>query len=125
MSAQPIPLPRRRPIPLRVAHAPQADDRLDAVETAMSYLNLPTARPAVVRDDAVHVVVTGGEQFALWVHELGGEVNRAPALDGASLWTLRTETPRRADGSTVRILVHVALVHDEFVPAEFRGSVSA
>ncbi|MFI1467598.1 hypothetical protein [Streptomyces wuyuanensis] len=109
-----------QPIPLRTANAPTIDPQLAAVEAAIDYLNLPTARPAIVREDGVHVVVIGGEHFAAWVFALGGDVNRAPALDGASLWTLRTETPRRADGSTVRILVHVALVHDEFVPAEFR-----
>ncbi|WP_330349753.1 hypothetical protein [Streptomyces sp. NBC_00582] len=117
MSAQPIPL-RRTP-------APRIDAQLAAVEAAIDYLTLPTVRPPLTREDGVHVVVADGEQFAAWVFALGGDVNRAPALDGASLWTLRTETPQRADGSTVRIRVHVALVHDEFVPAEFRGAVSA
>ncbi|MFI9600376.1 hypothetical protein ACIHCX_10925 [Streptomyces sp. NPDC052043] len=122
MSVKPIPLhQRRRPL----AEQPVAEQQLVAVDAAIAYLMLPTARPPIVRDDAVHVVVAGGEQFAAWVWALGGDVNRAPALDGASLWTLRTETPARADGSTVAIRVHVALVHDEFVPTEFRGSVSA
>ncbi|MEV6836813.1 hypothetical protein AB0N17_20275 [Streptomyces sp. NPDC051133] len=119
MSAQPIPLPLRRVL------APRIDPQLAAVEVAIDFLNLPTVRPPLVREDGVHVVVADGEQFARWVFALGGDVNRAPQLDGASLWTLRTETPKRDDGSTVRILVHVALVHDEFVPAEFRGEVSA
>ncbi|MET9729279.1 hypothetical protein ABZZ79_01010 [Streptomyces sp. NPDC006458] len=114
-----------QPIPLRTAKAPAIDPQLVAVEAAIDYLNLPTVRPPLVREDGVHVVVADGEQFAAWTFALGGDVNRAPALDGASLWTLRTETPRRADGSTVRIRVHVALVHDEFVPAEFRGAVTA
>jgi hypothetical protein len=114
-----------QPIPLRTAKAPKIDPQLAAVEAAIDYLNLPTVRPPLVREDGVHVVVADGEQFAQWLYALGGDVNRAPALDGASLWTLRTETPERADGSTVRIRVHVALVHDEFVPAEFRGAASA
>lgn len=115
-------------IPLRIAHAPAVAPALVAVESTIDYLMLPTVRPPIVRKDGVHVVVAGVEQFARWVHALGGTVNRAPALDGASLWTLRTSTPRRADGATVRILVHVALVHDEPVPVEFRspdGQVSA
>lgn len=114
--------------PIRLHSRPRpatAEQQLVAVESTVSYLNLPTARPPIVREDGVHVVVVDGEQFAAWVFALGGDVNRAPAVDGASLWSLRTETPRRADGSTVRIRVHVALVHDEFVPAEFHGSVSA
>ena len=108
-----------QPIPLRTALTPAPDERITAVETAVDYLNLPTARPLILRDDAVHVVVVDSEQFAAWVYALGGDVNRAPALDGASLWTLRTATPRRADGSTVAIRVHVAVVHGEQVPAEF------
>jgi hypothetical protein len=113
------------PIPIRSATPPTADRQIMAVEAAVDYLNLPTARPPLAREDGVHVVVAGGEEFAAWVFALGGDVSRAPALDGASLWTLRTATPARGDGSTVRILVHVALVHHEFVPAEFRGAVSA
>jgi hypothetical protein len=114
-----------KPIPLRTTAEPAPDERITAVEAAIDYLNLRTARPLIARDDAVHVFVVDSEQFAAWLFALGGDVNRAPALDGASLWTLRTETPRRGDGSTVPIRVHVALVHDELVPAEFRGAVSA
>lgn len=113
-----------QPIPLHLVKAPAPDPQF-AVEAAIDYLALPTARPPLTREDGVHVVVADSEQFAAWVFALGGDVHRAPSLDGASLWTLRTETPQRADGSTVRILVHVALVHDEFVPVEFRGPVSA
>jgi hypothetical protein len=108
-----------------MALAPPVDDRLVAVEAAIDYLMLPTVRPPVVREDGVHVVVADGEQFAAWVYALGGDVNRAPALDGASLWTLRTQSPRRADGTTVPIRVHVPLVHDEVVPEQFRVAVTA
>lgn len=117
MSVQPIPLP--------ILEDPPTDVQITAVEVAIDYLNLPTLRPPVAREDGVHVVVADSEQFAAWVFALGGTPNRGPALDGASLWSLRTETPQRADGSTVRILVHVALVHDELIPVEFRPAVSA
>lgn len=114
-----------KPIPIRTATEPTPTERTRAVEVAVDTFNLPAARPPILRDDAVHVFVVDSEQFAAWLFSLGGDVNRAPALDGASLWTLRTQTPRRADGSTVPIRVHVALAHDELVPAEFRGAVSA
>ncbi|MEU0675424.1 hypothetical protein ABZ330_21535 [Streptomyces sp. NPDC006172] len=115
-----------KPIPLRLAHTPPpVEPQLVAVEATIDYLMLPTARPPITRADGVHVVVADGEQLARWMHDLGGELNRAPALDGASLWTLRTQTPARSDGSSTPILVHVALVHDEFVPAKFRGAESA
>ncbi|CAL9594470.1 hypothetical protein SUDANB1_05294 [Streptomyces sp. enrichment culture] len=114
-----------KPIPRRTDVEQAPDERLVAVEVAADSMNLPIARPPIVRDDAVHVFVADSSQFAAWLYYLGGDVNRAPQIDGASLWTLRTETPRRRDGSTVRIRVHVALVHDELVPAEFRTAVSA
>lgn len=111
-----------QPIPLSI---PPTDVRITAVDAAIDYLNLPTLRPPVAREDGVHVLVADSEQFSAWVFALGGDVNRGPALDGASLWSLRTATPQRADGSTVRILVHVPLVHGEEIPAEFRPAVSA
>ncbi|GGQ80972.1 hypothetical protein [Streptomyces flaveolus] len=111
-----------KPIPLRKALIPRTDPLIEAVEATRDFLDLPTAREPIAREDGVHVVVAGGGEFARWVYELGGTVNRAPAIDGASLWTLRTETPRRGDGSTVRIYVHVALVADEWVPEQFRAA---
>lgn len=114
-----------KPIPLRKALLQRTDPQIAAVEATIDFLDLPTSREPIAREDGVHIVVAGSEQFAQWTHALGGEVNRAPAIDGASLWTLRTETPRRADGSTVRIRVHVALVADEWVPEQFRGPVAS
>lgn len=113
------------PIPLRFK-PPQLtfDERLIAVEAAAALLDLPQTR-MVVRADAVHVVVNDVEQYARWVYALGGVSVPAPDIDGASLWTLRTKTPIRADGSTVAIRVHVAVVDGETVPVEFHGSVIA
>ncbi|MFC8873181.1 hypothetical protein [Streptomyces ardesiacus] len=114
-----------KPIPLRSARLQRTDPQIEAVEATRDFLDLPTAREPIAREDGVHVVVAGSEQFAQWMHALGGTVNRAPALDGASLWTLRTETPRRGDGSTVRIRVHAVFVTDEWVPEQFRGPVAS
>lgn len=115
-----------QPIQLRFTARPMTDEkRRMAVETTVSFLNLPQARPLVVRDDAVHVVVAGAEQLSAWMYALGGEMNRAPELDGASLWTLRTKTPARSDGSSTEIRVHAAIVCFEDVLAEVHGPVSA
>ncbi|MGW0012571.1 hypothetical protein ACWDVX_22850 [Streptomyces tendae] len=114
-----------KPIPLRKALLQRTDPQIPAVEATIDFLDLPTAREPIAREDGVHVVVAGSESFAQWMHALGGTVNRAPALDGASLWTLRTETPRRGDGSTVRIRVHAVFVTDEWVPEQFRGPVAS
>lgn len=116
MTGKPIPLP------LRLAHASSSEPALVAVEAVVGYLNLPTFRPPIERDDAVHVLVRDGDAFARWVHALGGDVQHTDPLGGAVLWTLRTRTPRRTDGSSVEVWVHVALVVGEFVPAEFRGT---
>ncbi|MCX4705694.1 hypothetical protein [Streptomyces sp. NBC_01373] len=113
--------------PIRPLHRIRAalDERIAAVMELADYLELPVTLTPSVRDDAVHVVVIDAAQLAMWVFQLGGEMNRAPQLDGASLWTLRTCTPDRGDGSTVEIRVHAAVVCDELVVAEFRPAVTA
>ncbi|MFD5838179.1 hypothetical protein ACFWHV_32220 [Streptomyces collinus] len=118
MTGKPIPMP------LRIAHATNAPAS-SAVEAVIDYLNLPTARPPLVRDDVVHVVVRDSDAFARWVHALGGDVDHTDTLAGAVLYSLSTRTPRRTDGSSVEVHVHVALVEGEFAPAAFRGAVSA
>ncbi|MFF7171138.1 hypothetical protein [Streptomyces pseudovenezuelae] len=109
-----------KPIPLRIAHSTHIPD-LTAVEAVVDHFNLPKSRPPIERDDAVHIIVRDGDDFAAWVHALGGEIKWAPAHDLAMLYTLRTQTPRRADGSTVEIRVHVALVDGEFAPGHTRA----
>ncbi|MGW2708647.1 hypothetical protein ACWC4J_06595 [Streptomyces sp. NPDC001356] len=119
MNGKPIPLP------LRLAHEPGSTPPLVAVESVIGYLNLPTARPPIEREDGVHIVVRDGDAFARWFYNLGGEVEHTEYLDGAVLYCLRTRTPARVDGSSVELHVHVALVADEFAPAEFRGAGAA
>lgn len=108
MSVKPIPLP------LRIAHAPNGDVALTAAEAVIDYLNLPTCRPPIVREDGVHIVVRDGDDFSRWVHALGGDIAHTDTLAGAALYCLSTRTPRRADGSSVELRVHVALVVGEF-----------
>jgi hypothetical protein len=113
------------PLPPRLTHASSSATALVAVESVIDYLNLPTSRPPVEREDGVHVIVRNGDELARWVYALGGEVQHTGPLGGAALWTLRTRTPRRTDGSSVEMWVHVALVAGEFAPAEFRGAEPA
>ncbi|MGC4946225.1 hypothetical protein ACLQ2N_08460 [Streptomyces sp. DT224] len=112
MSAQPIEPPPD-------SYAVSSDNRL-AVQVLIDNMGLP-APTLVARPDAVHVTLADVDDLAQWVYELGGEVRRGIEIDGASLWTLRTETPRRLNGSTVRILVHVPVVSGEDVLAELRA----
>ncbi|MEU3124371.1 hypothetical protein ABZ696_29415 [Streptomyces albidoflavus] len=115
MIAQITHLPHRDP-------AKTSDNRL-AVEAALAYLALP-APTLVARPDAVHVTVDDVDDLAAWVYALGGVVHRGPSSDGAALWTLRTATPTRADGSTVPIRVHAAVVDGDPVLVEVRRAVA-
>lgn len=111
--------PTERP----AAGVAQTNDNRVAVEALLGYLPLP-APPLVARPDAVHITVTDVDDLSAWVYALGGEVHRGPAADGAALWTLRTATPVRADGSTVAILVHPAVVDGDLVLVEVRRAVA-
>lgn len=114
MSAKPIPIGSLRQ---------QTDNRI-AVEVAVDYLGLH-APVMVARPDAVHITLTDVDDLEHWLYALGGSIRRGPSVDGAALWTLHTATPRRANGSTVPILVHVAVVDGEDVLTEIRSAVTA
>ncbi|MGW1587275.1 hypothetical protein [Streptomyces sp. NPDC002386] len=122
MNGKPIPIAA---LPLRLAHEPSTTPPIIAAESVIAHLNLPTARPPIERDDAVHVVVRDGDSFARWVYALGGEVHHTDYLDGAVLYCLSTRTPRRTDGSSVELRVHVALLADEFDTPDSREAGAA
>lgn len=116
MSAQPIERPSLS------TYAAISDNRL-AVQVVIDELALP-APTLVARPAVVHITVADVDDLARWVLALGGEVRRGIALDGASLWTLRTETPVRGNGSTVPIRVHVPVVEGEDVIASLYPAVT-
>ncbi|MFT2014648.1 hypothetical protein ACMA1D_02185 [Streptomyces sp. 796.1] len=115
MSAQPI---ERPPTHLRLV-----GDNRHAVRSMLDYLALP-APTIVPRADAVHIAVADVDDLAAWLYALGGTVHRGPEQDGAALWTLHTQTPRRADGSSVAVRVHVPVVAGEDVLAGVRLAVA-
>lgn len=101
-----------------------SDNRL-AVESLLDRLALP-APYIVTRLAEVHVTVADVDSLGAWVMALGGEVRRGPETDGASMWTLRTQTPVRGDGSTVAIRVHVPIVAGEdVIGGLYEGQVTA
>jgi hypothetical protein len=102
----------------------QISDNRVAVQVVIDSLDLP-APTVVARPTAVHITVADVDDLGAWVYNLGGEVRRGPEIDGASLWTLRTQTPIRRDGSSVPIRVHAPVVAGEDVLAEVRGAVTA
>ena len=116
MSAQPIESP-----PL-IPRQSTSDTRL-AVEAVIDRLALP-APTLVARPDVVHVTVGTVDDLAQWTYALGGDVRRGIPLDDVSVWTLRTETPQRRDGSTVAIRVHCPVVAGEDVVTELRTAVA-
>lgn len=101
----------------------QISDARLAVQVVIDELALP-APTIVARPTVVHITVADVDDLAQWVLALGGEVRRGIALDGASLWTLRTETPVRGNGSTVAIRVHVPVVEGEDVIAFLYAAVT-
>ncbi|MFF2189296.1 hypothetical protein [Streptomyces sp. NPDC058155] len=131
MSAQPIEppppetgtpgLPRRKD-DRRTNYGAISDNRL-AVQVIVDAYGLP-APTIVARPLVVHVSVADPDDVAAWMYVLGGEIRRGIEIDGASLWTLRTQTPVRGDGSTVAIRVHVPVVAGEDVIAVLRGAGS-
>ncbi|MFF1498661.1 hypothetical protein ACFVZR_01985 [Streptomyces sp. NPDC058316] len=103
-------------------YAVTSDNRL-AVQVVIDGFALP-APTLVARPDAVHITLADVDDLAQWLYALGGEVRRGIELDGASLWTLRTQTPRGLNGSTVPVRVHVPVVAGEDVLAELHSAVS-
>lgn len=115
MSAQPI----ESPPPVTYWRA--SDNRL-AVQPLIDSLGLP-APTLVARADIVHITVATTDDLATWLYELGGEIRRGIPLDDVSVWTLRTQTPARRNGSTVAIRVHCPVVAGEEVVCELRTAV--
>ncbi|WP_405674802.1 hypothetical protein OG292_02990 [Streptomyces sp. NBC_01511] len=114
-------LPRRKD-ERRTDYGSISDNRL-AVQVLIDSYGLP-APTIVARPQAVHISVADPDDVAAWMYVLGGKTRRGIEIDGASLWTLRTQTPVRADGSTVAIRVHVPVVAGEDVIAVLRGAGS-
>ncbi|MFI9200217.1 hypothetical protein [Streptomyces sp. NPDC053048] len=84
-------------------------------------LHAPTIFP---RPHAVHVVVNNVDDIGDWLTSLGGEIKVRPSGDGLEVWTLHTSTPRRADGSSVAVLVSAVLPEGELVFDYIRAAVT-
>lgn len=95
-----------------------------AVEATIDYLSLP-ASTLTPRRDVVHITVANAAQLSHWQFDLGGEVRHTASTDGVALWTLYTNTPTRADGSTVAIRVHCPVVEGDDVLTDVRWGVPA
>lgn len=88
-----------------------------AAQAAADHLGLPTGR-LTTRDDAAHIFTADLADLIAWRAALGGTVTRERAGLGVTLWTLRTHTEPRDDGTHTPILVHaLALTHEPVDPA--------
>lgn len=100
-----------------------SDNRL-AVEAMLDSLALPC--PTLVsRPDAVYVTVTDVDDLGVWLCERGGDIHVSTAFEGVELWTLHTETPKRANGSPVAVRVSVPVLAGEPVMDYIRAAVTA
>ena len=100
-----------------------SDNRL-AVEAMLDYRPLP-APTLIARPDAVYVSVADLDDLGVWLDALGGSIRITSAAEGLELWTLRTLTPRRGDGSRVLVRVSVPVPMGESVQDSIRQAVAA
>ncbi|MGW0948475.1 hypothetical protein ACWD4O_38795 [Streptomyces sp. NPDC002623] len=92
-----------RPTPI-IPHA--------AAQAAADYLGLPTGR-LTTHNDTAHIFADDITHLLAWRDALGGDVTRQRAGLGVTLWTLRTHTEPRTDGTRTPILVHCLRLTDE------------
>ncbi|KPI31391.1 hypothetical protein OV320_2607 [Actinobacteria bacterium OV320] len=87
-----------------------------AAQAAADYLGLPTAR-LTTHNDAAHIFTADMHHLTAWYRALGGTVTRERAGLGVTLWTLRTHTEPRNDGTHTPILIHcLALTTEDIDP---------
>ena len=88
-----------------------------AAQAAADYLGLPTGR-LTTRNDTAHIFTADMTDLLAWRTALGGTVTRQRAGLGVTLWTLRTHTEPRNDGTRTPILVHcLSLTHEPVDPS--------
>jgi hypothetical protein len=100
-----------------------SDNRL-AVEAMLDSLPLPCPT-LIARPEAVYVTVADVDDLGVWLRERGGDIHVSPAFEGVELWTLHTETTKRADGPPVAVWVSVPVLAGESVMEEIRAAVKA
>jgi hypothetical protein len=78
---------------------------LAALVTADTH-GLNTAHLITAREGQAHVFVADLNDIRPWLNELGGHITRQPAGPDMEMWTLRTHTDFRSDGTSTPILMH-------------------
>ena len=84
----------------------------DAAQVTADHHGLPTGR-LTAHNSAAHIFTADLADLLAWRAALGGTVTRQRAGLGVTLWTLRTHTEDRSDGSHTPILVHSLALTDE------------
>jgi hypothetical protein len=98
------------------------DPTVAALVTANLH-SLPTGR-LIARNGAAHIFTADVHELRAWLNALGGYVTRERAGLGVTLWTLRTHTEPRSDGSTTPVLVHALTLAEEAIHPDITESVA-
>lgn len=94
-----------------------------AAQAAADYLGLPTGR-LIARDGTAHIFTDDIHDLRAWLNALGGYTTRERAGLGVTLWTLRTHTAPRTDGTTTPIHVHALALAEEHIHPDITESLA-
>jgi hypothetical protein len=84
---------------------------------------LPIGR-LIARNDAAHIFTDDIRHLHAWLTACGGYTTRERAGLGVTLWTLRTHTEPRSDGSRTPVLVHALALNEEPIHPDITESVA-
>ena len=100
-----------------------AQDPADAARATADFHGLPTGR-LTSRDGAAHIFTDNINDLRAWLNACGGYVLRERAGLGVVLWTLRTHTEPRSDGTRTPITVHALALAEEAIHPDITESVA-
>ncbi|MGV2914646.1 hypothetical protein [Streptomyces alfalfae] len=95
----------------------------NAAQITADLYGLPTGRLSS-RETAAHAFVDTLDDLTTWLAIRGGYTTRERAGGGLHLWTLRTTTEPRQDGTRTPVFVHVTVLDEEPVPDELTAALA-
>ncbi|MFF1358706.1 hypothetical protein [Streptomyces sp. NPDC058297] len=94
-----------------------------AASATADFHGLPLGR-LTARGDAAHIFTGQIADLATWLNARGGYTTRERAGLDVALWTLRTTTEPRGDGTTTTVHVHALALTHEDIPHELTAALA-